>query len=102
MSDPHFDTLRTTRNLEAAGIEPAHAEAITVALRDAVTGGVATKADIARLEDKMGNLEDKMENYVTKADLYRALWIQSGAMIAAMTALAGAAFALAELLGRGG
>ena len=95
MSDPHFDTLRTTRNLEAAGIEPAHAEAITVALRDAITGGVATKADIARLEDKM-------ENYVTKADLYRALWIQSGAMIAAMTALAGAAFALAELLGRGG
>ena len=95
MSDPHFDTLRTTRNLEAAGIEPAHAEAITVALRDAITGGVATKADIARLEDKMGN-------YVTKADLYRALWIQSGAMIAAMTALAGAAFALAELLGRGG
>ena len=95
MSDPHFDTLRTTRNLEAAGTEPAHAEAITVALRDAITGGVATKADIARLEDKMGN-------YVTKADLYRALWIQSGAMIAAMTALAGAAFALAELLGRGG
>ena len=102
MSDPHFDTLRTTRNLKAAGIEPAHAETVAVALRDAITGGVATKADIARLEDKMGNLEDKMENYVTKADLYRALWIQSGAMIAAMTALAGAAFALAELLGRGG
>ena len=95
MSNPHFDTLRTTRNLEAAGIEPTHGEAIAVALRDAITGGVATKADIARLEDKM-------ENYVTKADLYRALWIQSGAMIAAMTALAGAAFALAELLGRGG
>ena len=95
MSDPHFDTLRTTRNLEAAGIEPAHAEVIAVALRDAITGGGATKADIARLEDRMGN-------YVTKADLYRAMWIQSGAMIAAMTALAGAAFALAELPGRGG
>ena len=95
MSDPHFDTLRTTRNLETSGIEPAHAEAIKVALRDAITGGVATKADIARLEDKMGN-------YVTKADLYRAPWIQSGAMIAAMTALAGAAFALAEPLGKGG
>ena len=54
------------------------------------------------IECIIARIEDKMENYVTKTDLYRALWIQSGAMIAAMTALAGAMFALAELLGRGG
>lgn len=53
MTATAFDTLKTVRELEAAGVEPRHAEAITAAMRDAVTEGVATKADIAGLEMRM-------------------------------------------------
>ena len=45
MSDAAFGTLKATEALRGAGIEEAHAKAIT--MRDAVTEGVATKADLA-------------------------------------------------------
>ena len=53
MTATAFDTLKTAEMLTAAGIEDAHAEAITAAMRDAVTEGVATKTDIANLENRM-------------------------------------------------
>ena len=47
-----IDTLAAQRTMEAAGIEPAHAEAIVNAF--AHTGDqVATKADIQRLEQRL-------------------------------------------------
>ena len=63
-----FDTLSYARRLKDAGVDDAQAEAHAEAARDHVVKVVATKADIARLEDKMA----------TKADLYRALWVQTG------------------------
>lgn len=45
----------------------------------------ATKADIARLEEKMA----------TRADLYRALWMQTGVIVGAVIAVA----AIARLFG---
>ena len=65
---PGFDTLSYARRLRDAGVDDARAEAHAEAARDHVVKVVATKADIARLEDKMA----------TKADLYRALWVQTG------------------------
>ena len=65
---PGFDTLSYARRLKDAGVDDAQAEAHAEAARDHVVKVVATKADIARLEDKMA----------TKADLYRALWVQTG------------------------
>ena len=65
---PGFDTLSYARRLKDAGVDDAQAEAHAEAARDHVVEVVATKADIARLEDKMA----------TKADLYRALWVQTG------------------------
>ena len=53
MPDTAFDTLKTARDLQAAGVEARQAEAITAAMRDAVTAGVATKADIAGLKVDM-------------------------------------------------
>ena len=44
-----FDTLKTTRDLEAAGIERLHAEAIAAAMRGAAVADhdrLATKTDI--------------------------------------------------------
>ena len=64
-----FDTHAAVRGLEAAGIDTKHAEAIVETMRDARTadaGQLATKADLAEL----------------RADLYRALWIQGGAIVA--------------------
>ena len=65
---PGFDTLSYARRLKDAGVDDAQAEAHAEAARDHVVEAIATKADIARLEDKMA----------TKVDLYRALWVQTG------------------------
>ena len=50
MADVAFDTLAVTRQLKARGFDSDQAEAITEAVRTGVTGGVATKADLAKLE----------------------------------------------------
>ena len=50
MADVPFDTLAVTRQLKAKGFDPDQAEAITDAVRAGVTGGVATRADIAELQ----------------------------------------------------
>ncbi len=74
MADAAFDTLETMRDLEAAGVERAQAEAIAGAVRKAAAAdrdALATKADIANL----------------RADVYRALWMQAGAIVAAVVAL---------------
>ena len=48
-----FDTLKAADALIAAGIDSTHARAITETMRDAVTEGVATKADIAELKARL-------------------------------------------------
>ncbi|MDE0694920.1 MAG: hypothetical protein OXH76_03695 [Boseongicola sp.] len=53
MADMPFDTMTVLRRLEAKGFSSEQAEAITAAIKDGVTGGVATKADIARLETEL-------------------------------------------------
>lgn len=70
--------LATARDLEAAGFERNQAEALAEAMHrtaGADRDALATKADLDALE---GKLEGK---------LYRALWIQGGAIIAILTAL---------------
>ena len=53
MSDDAFDTLKAAEALREAGVEEAHAKAIASTMRDAVTEGVATKADLAALETRL-------------------------------------------------
>ena len=63
MSATAFDTLSTARDLEAAGLERTHAEAIALALgrtrEDAATGAdlapLATKAELAALGTRLTN-----------------------------------------------
>ncbi len=45
-----IDTLATARSLEDAGMDTRQAEAVAGAMRDAVTEGSATKADLAELK----------------------------------------------------
>ena len=78
MTASTFNPLEAARDLEAAGIEAEHAEAIAEGMRRAVSADrdeFATKADLAALEARM------------TATLYRALWFQGGAIIAILTAL---------------
>ena len=53
MADASFDALAVTRQLKAEGFDSNQAEAITEAVRTGVTGGVATKADLAELETRL-------------------------------------------------
>ena len=89
---PGFDTLSYARRLKDAGVDEKQAEAHAEAVRDAITQGVATKADldkglaalkadITRIEDKMDGLENKMDGMATKAELYRVMWLQTFAIL---------------------
>ena len=60
MTVNHFDALETARDLEAAGIERLHAEAIARAVGRAVAP-LATKADIQRLETTMRGDSERLE-----------------------------------------
>ena len=69
MSDDRFDALDTARDLEAAGIERPHAEAIARAV-DCAVAPLATKADVRRLEGTMrGDIEQ--HDTSTRADFER-------------------------------
>ena len=80
MSSGSFDTFGAARALEAAGVERTQAEAIASAIGQ--NGEHATKVDIAMLESRLENRISGLE-----ARMYRALWIQGGAIVAIVTAL---------------
>ena len=78
MNATTFDTHQAVRRLEAAGIETRQAEAIVSEMRDAAGVDLtdfATKADLAA---SVAGL---------RADMYRALWFQGGAIVAILPAL---------------
>ena len=76
MASPSFDTFSAARALEAAGVERSQAETIASAI--AHTGETATKNDVVALKADLSNLEARM---------YRALWIQGGAIVGIIAAL---------------
>lgn len=65
MNGTFFDTLSVAENLQDAGIERKHAEAIAKAVK-AGQGGPATKSDINQVRAEMNSnfqrLEDKINN----------------------------------------
>ena len=85
-----FDTLAVMRELEAAGMDRKQAEAQTYALRDR-RAGLATKVD---LDAGIACLVARLE-----ARIYRALWIQAGAIVGSLTVIAGLSIALVKLFG---
>ena len=76
MSTTTFNALTATRDLEAAGFERKQAEAMHRAAT-AERDELATKADLAELRADLATL---------KADLYRAFWMQGGAIAALILA----------------
>ena len=83
MNSPSFDALSAARALEAAGVERAQAEAIASATGR--SGENATKADVSTLGSELSAIRTDTSNL--EARMYRALWIQGGAIVAIVTAL---------------
>lgn len=64
MNDIRFDTLKAARDLKAAGLEEAHAEAIVATMGRAMSENLATKTDIKTIGQDIKALEQ-----ATKADI---------------------------------
>ncbi len=62
-----IDTLAAARELEAAGIEPKHAEAI-VSIQRRTVGELATKTDLGNAVSDLATKAD-LQNFATKDDL---------------------------------
>ena len=63
MNTSTFDTLAAAQDLEAAGIERKHAEAIAEGMRRAAGAdhdALATKADIAEIRTEIATLETRL------------------------------------------
>jgi len=91
MTDAVFDTLAVTRQLKAKGFNADQAEAITEAVRTGVTGGIATKTDIAELKVEIAELkveiaELKVEIAELRTELRTELrWVKAiGGVIVAL------------------
>ena len=115
MASPSLDTFSAARALEAAGVERSQAETIASAI--AHTDELATKQDIRALKSDFSGLQSEFSGLQSEfsdlrsdfsslrsefsglrsefktdlasleARMYRALWIQGGAIVAIVTAL---------------
>ena len=111
MNGTTFDALAAAGTLREAGFGDRQAEAAVGVMRHAVDadrGALATKADldaglaavradtradIASVRADLDNLESRMQ-----ATLYRALWMQTGAIVGTIVATAGVIVAAIEFL----
>ena len=80
-----FDTHKAVSSLTGTGIPAPQAEAIVDVIRTAITGGVATKADLAELKAKMAELKAEMAALETR--LTWRIVLASGIIIATIGAL---------------
>ena len=85
MASATFDTLHAAKALTAAGFEAQQAEAITDTIREAFTGSVATKADIAEVKTEIA--EAKAELKADIAGLYKQLWLVALGIVTAVAAI---------------
>ena len=88
-----IDTLKLKTKLEHAGMDDHVAVVIADALGNADFDQLATKTDlrteINTVKAEIATVKADLQTAIAtvKADLYRALWIQWGATVAAVTAI---------------
>jgi len=97
MTTVAFDTLAYVRKLESAGVPRAQAEAQADAFSAAMREGVAGKADIERLENKLDSFRDDVDRRFGDIDhrfrdLEQRMTIKLGGLIIAATGILLAAF----------
>ena len=82
-----FDTHRAVTALKEAGFEDDQAVALVSTIGDAMTGGLATKADIAQLraesKSDIAGLRAEVKSDIAdlRVDLYRQLWLLGIAIV---------------------
>ena len=88
MSIAAFDTHAAVTALREAGFDERQAEGVVATVRDAVVEGVATRADVGRLESQMATKAGlaSLETRVT-VRLYGGLFAAVGAAVGAVVAL---------------
>ena len=92
MASAEFDTLAETRELQAAGIEAAHAEAIVSTLRRTTDGLLTESRFKAEMAEQTAKLEKRLgENIVAtaelKSEIYRYLWLHGSMIVLVLTSL---------------
>ena len=65
---PMLNTLRYANALKDAGVPPKQAEVMAEALDDEMTGQLASKADIERLDTKIDHLDEKLSSQIAGLD----------------------------------
>ena len=96
-----FNSFRAARALESVGVERSQAEAIASAIGH--TGDAATKGDVNAVKDDVKAVKAELSTFKAElstfkaeinariasleARMYRALWIQGGAIVAIVAAL---------------
>ena len=95
MSIAAFDTHAAVTALREAGFDERQAEGVVATVRDAVAEGVATRADVARLESKMATGAGLAE---VKADVARLETRVTVRLYGGLFAAVGAVVALIKLL----
>jgi hypothetical protein len=92
MSAMAFDTLKTSKDLTAAGFEPAQAEALANVIATSLTSGVATREDVAKLDGKIDSAVSRLDGKIEsvraelKGDIQLLKWM-TGASIGLTTAV---------------
>ena len=76
---PTFDTLEYTEELEAAGVLPAQAKAHARALLKIIDSNLATKTDIAKIEQTIKELETSLKFEIKSME--QRLTIRLGGML---------------------
>ena len=97
MTATAFNPLATARDLKAAGIEAEHAEAIAEGMREAADaaasadrGDLATKADLADLENRLrADLATKADLETLRSELRWMLAFQAAIILAIAAKLFG-------------
>ena len=96
MSSRDFDTLAAARDLQAARVAPAHAEAIVTTVAKATSGLLTESRFETAIEDLRTGLRAEFRDqraYMDqrlaelKSELYRYLWIQGGSIIVILSSL---------------
>jgi hypothetical protein len=91
-----YDTLHFARRLQQEGMEPRLAEALVEELVKADVADLATKADLADIKGEIADLKGDiaaLRGMISDLrgslshEFHRALWMQSGAIVAFVVAL---------------
>ena len=94
MTPTPFNRFRAARALESAGVERSQAEAIASAIGH--SGDYATKTDVRTVKSDIHAFKSDLHAFKSEinarlasleARMYRALWIQGGAIVAIVAAL---------------